>query len=1173
MGAEGYGMSLMKTALRASSLGLLSLALVLSSILAMVPMTANHSAVADSSGTTLVSESFGGTQVGSSRFIPLGDACLTNAPRPPVAAGNGTQLKGCSKTNQTPGIAADPSQGGWLQFTDVSNNTSGGVVYNQAIPSQYGVDVTFDQAQYGGSGADGIGFFLTDGSYNLTKTGATGGSMGYAPKIGTGATTDAPGAVGGFIGLALDRYGNFQRAAEGRGQGCAAAGENPGISGNVVSDSVTLRGPGGNLLTDGTRDKDWNSGYCLLSTKKLTDVKSGATLASGTSNPVSVHITVTAPDANNSVVVTVQLKMSGDSDYTTYLTTTVSNAPSSYKLGFSGATGGLTDVHLIRNLDIKTIRALPSLSLVKQVDSSSPNAKSVYDSGDTVPYSFVVTNGGIEDLHGITVNDPLVTNVTCAATILAPSASTTCTGTHILTAAEAAPGSFRNVATATGQNVDGVSVTSDESEAIVPTARDTNLLVCTAGTVYSQNSGGQVRAVTSTGSTQAFTFAGSGGAPTNSTNWNGLGISENGQYAYSYVRSQPSGSNQPYSTATIYQRNLATQTTTRVANNYATGISSSLVGGAVDLSTGNYVFGGPTTVGTSNRFALFAYIPSANDPSTGTTKAIGYVPIPTANVNGDLAFDALGNLYLVVSSSVSGQATTLYSVTSAQIVAGYASTNGSQLSLTPTIISTTTSWPTSGNNNNSINGVAFSTDGTLFLGTSSSVYLSDFASFSRDTSWTLSSSTDLATCASPPTVTVQKDVSSRFNDTDQFSVSASRSGTVLGTGTTTGSDLGVQNASDEQAGPALAASNQTIAFSETGASGANLANYDSSWDCVDQSNQTVINASGTGTGGSIIVPKPASWANGLDLVCTITNTAKPHPATVTIEKSVQDVNGNPIASTDFDGTQVKQGWPMAAALSDNAPAGVQISGATVQNTDQNGKVAGWTVTFPSGVANTSVNVTETQGSLPGYAFNNLQCQVNSGSFGSVSATQGTGANTNKVTGAVDIAPGDTVLCRFTNKQQPGSVTWSKVADDSSQTKLAGSQWQLTYPDGSTKTIKDSSESGSNNAAAAGDPYGFKVSDLPWGAYTLVETKAPVGYVLPDATLPANQHTFTVSGATALEKNFSDPFINQQQTVPNLPLTGGTSADAYLMAGAILLMLSCALGIIGVRRRKGDAKRH
>ena len=95
------------------------------------------------------------------------------------------------------------------------NNFAGSVLYNRPIPASAGVSMVFRQFQYGGTGADGIGFFLVDGSTNLTATGANGGSLGYAQKDGT-----QPGIVGGYIGVGFDAYGNFYNDGECRGTGC-----------------------------------------------------------------------------------------------------------------------------------------------------------------------------------------------------------------------------------------------------------------------------------------------------------------------------------------------------------------------------------------------------------------------------------------------------------------------------------------------------------------------------------------------------------------------------------------------------------------------------------------------------------------------------------------------------------------------------------------------------------------------------------------------------------------------------------------------------------------------------------------------------------------------------------------------------------------------------------------
>ena len=45
--------------------------------------------------------------------------------------------------------------------------------------------------------------------------------------------------------------------------------------------------------------------------------------------------------------------------------------PQTYKFGFSGSTGGSTDVHLLRNVVVGTVKALDALSVEKQVDRTT----------------------------------------------------------------------------------------------------------------------------------------------------------------------------------------------------------------------------------------------------------------------------------------------------------------------------------------------------------------------------------------------------------------------------------------------------------------------------------------------------------------------------------------------------------------------------------------------------------------------------------------------------------------------------------------------------------------------------------------------------------------------------------------------------------------------------------
>ena len=72
------------------------------------------------------------------------------------------------------------------------------------------------------------------------------------------------------------------------------------------------------------------------------------------------------------------------------------------------------------------------------------------DAGDTIDYSFVVTNTGNVTLDPVAIDDPKVGVVTCPASSLAPGGSTTCTATYTLTQADVDAGHVANTATAGG---------------------------------------------------------------------------------------------------------------------------------------------------------------------------------------------------------------------------------------------------------------------------------------------------------------------------------------------------------------------------------------------------------------------------------------------------------------------------------------------------------------------------------------------------------------------------------------------------------------------------------------------------------------------------------------------------------------------------------------------------
>ena len=95
--------------------------------------------------------------------------------------------------------------------------------------------------------------------------------------------------------------------------------------------------------------------------------------------------------------------------------------------------------------------------------------------GDTIAYSYVVTNTGNVDLASVLVNDPSIGSVTCptpAAPGLAPGASETCTAnsTYRVTQSDVDAGSVVDTATTTGTDTQGItSPPSNLSSATVPT--------------------------------------------------------------------------------------------------------------------------------------------------------------------------------------------------------------------------------------------------------------------------------------------------------------------------------------------------------------------------------------------------------------------------------------------------------------------------------------------------------------------------------------------------------------------------------------------------------------------------------------------------------------------------------------------------------------------------------
>ena len=115
--------------------------------------------------------------------------------------------------------------------------------------------------------------------------------------------------------------------------------------------------------------------------------------------------------------------------------------------------------------------------------------------------------------------------------------------------------------------------------------------------------------------------------------------------------------------------------------------------------------------------------------------------------------------------------------------------------------------------------------------------------------------------------------------------------------------------------------------------------------------------------------------------------------------------------------------------------------------------------------------------------------------------------------------------------EPGSLSWNKT--DPSGKALDGSVWKLTGPDGTSATITDNGDNDQNPTAGE-----LKVTGLVWGNYTLVETKAPVGYLLDDTPIGVTVDSgHTQVDLSAITNTLAEPGLHVVKTSD--PASGST----------------------------------
>jgi MSHA biogenesis protein MshQ len=265
--------------------------------------------------------------------------------------------------NKTGTFGSPAIYGNRLRLTNASGGVTTWASLQRLFPASGNkITVELDLFAYGGAGsADGIAVVLSDASV-APQAGAFGGSLGYAQKSNPGSdcttTGGCPGFTGGWLGIALDEYGNFSTNTEGRFGGYTAR----------VQQSVAVRGSGSGM-----------SGYRFL---QGTGTLSPAIDGNGSANPPHRYrIIIDHTDSVHAWTSVERDTSAGGASYTTLIGCPpgVTNGctafdvkdpgysqnavPAYWNLSFTGSTGASTNIHEIDSLKVCTVQGLASAVL------------------------------------------------------------------------------------------------------------------------------------------------------------------------------------------------------------------------------------------------------------------------------------------------------------------------------------------------------------------------------------------------------------------------------------------------------------------------------------------------------------------------------------------------------------------------------------------------------------------------------------------------------------------------------------------------------------------------------------------------------------------------------------------------------------------------------------------
>ncbi len=405
-----------------------------------------------------------------------------------------------SVTNTATASAVNP------QSVTETSATSSLTVHASHATSGLSLTKSTSSSGYGAAGN------VIDYSYVVTNTGTTtesgiAVSDNLIPDVSCPSGTLAPGAsetcTGSYTVTQSDvDAGSVTNTA-------SASGTNPSHATETSNSStVTVDASGATSSLSLSKSTSSNGyakagdviDYSYLVTNTGTTTESGIAVSDNLIPAVSCPSSSLAPGASETCTGSYTATQ-GDVDAGSVTNTATASGTA---LGGSVTSGS-------SSVTVEASGAASSLSITKSTTSTGYGA-----AGDTIDYSYLVTNTGTTTLTGVGVSDNRIPDVSCLQPTLAPGASETCTGSYTVTQADVDAGSVTNTATASATDPQDAAVTSGSSSVTVDAAFASSDL----GLVKATSSSGYGRA----GDVIAYTYQVTN---TGTTTVSGVGVSDN----------------------------------------------------------------------------------------------------------------------------------------------------------------------------------------------------------------------------------------------------------------------------------------------------------------------------------------------------------------------------------------------------------------------------------------------------------------------------------------------------------------------------------------------------------------------------------------------------------------------------------------------------------------------